>query len=143
MGHQATEKDHGTGGCYCGALRYALSGPALIMGQCHCRACQHVAGGAPQYFQLVAPETFSWTSGTPQSFERPDLPNAVTRFFCATCGTHVLTQRQDQAELVLKVGTLDAPGDFHPRVALCHAQAQPFHLVADGVTVFDDIPQRG
>jgi len=131
------------GGCYCGALRYAVTGRPVVKGQCHCRACQHFSGGAPQYFEVIAPECFEWTSGAPASFTLPDLDNAVTRFFCHACGTQVLTQRQDQDELVLKVGTLDAFERFRPHVAICHGDAPGFHTVPEGIPVFDGLPPRG
>ncbi|MFL4471561.1 GFA family protein [Tateyamaria armeniaca] len=112
------------------------------MGQCHCAACQRVGGGGPHYFELVDAKAFVWTDGTPRSYMRPDLENAVTRFFCGQCGTQIVTQRQDQSDLVLKVGSLDDVSHFSPRVALCHAQAQPFHSVPDGVRVFEAFPPQ-
>ncbi|WP_299145884.1 GFA family protein [uncultured Tateyamaria sp.] len=143
MAEHTTKFAPRTGGCYCGALRYAVSGRPLVKGQCHCRPCQQFAGGGPQYFELVAPDSFDWTHGTPASFALDDLENAVTRFFCATCGTQVLTRRQDQAALVLKVGTLDDPARFRPHVAICHGDAQAFHMVPDNIPVFDGLPPRG
>lgn len=143
MSIHATETSARQGGCYCGALRYTITQTLGVEGQCHCRACQHVAGGGPQFFLLVPPEAVTWSGAAPKSFKRRDLETAVTRFFCETCGTHILTQRQDQAALVLKVGTLDDPQAFSPRVAICHEDAQPFHTVAEGIAIYDGIPKRG
>ena len=137
----ATTANRHSGGCYCGTLRYATVLDGSVAGQCHCRACQHVAGGGPQYFQLVMPESFEWVSGQPRSYTKIALADPVTRFFCGDCGTHVLTRRSDQRALVLKVGTLDDPSYFRPRVAICMDEAQPFHTVADGVATFDGIPR--
>ncbi|WP_299657392.1 GFA family protein [uncultured Tateyamaria sp.] len=132
-----TTKD---GGCYCGAIRYAVSKPPLVKGQCHCRACQRYAGGAPQFFLLVPPEGFDWTKGSPAEYARPDLPNAVTRYFCPTCGTSLVTRRQDNPAVVVKVGTLDDPSRFTPHVAICHGEAPAFHTVPQGIAVFEDLP---
>ena len=143
MSTASSPKTEQTGGCYCGAVRYVLSAPPLLQAQCHCRPCQHIAGGGPQYFMLVAPDCLTWTGRPPTTFRRPDLPEAVTRSFCALCGTHILTQRQDQTALVLKVGTLDDPSFFAPTAAICFDEAQPFHTVAAGVPTFDGIPRRG
>ena len=101
-----------------------------------------VAGGGPHYFQLIAPEAFVWTHGAPRSFTRPELPGAVTRFFCGTCGTHILTHRPDQTALVLKIGTLDDPTRLRPHVASCHGAAPAFHPVPNGIPVFDGLPPR-
>ncbi|WP_147111000.1 GFA family protein [Tateyamaria sp. syn59] len=135
---QATETQ--TGGCYCSAVRFAITAAPLVKGQCHCRACQHMAGGAPQYFLLVPPTGFAWTQGQPRTYTRQDIENAVTRYFCPDCGTQLVTVRQDNPAFVVKVGVLDDPSEFKPRVAICHAQAQSFHHVPDGIPVFDDLP---
>ena len=75
-----------TGGCYCGALRYEVEGEPMFRGQCHCRECQKIAGGAENYFMAVPVEGFRYVKGEPARYSRPDLENPVTREFCATCG---------------------------------------------------------
>jgi hypothetical protein len=40
------EKPVLTGGCQCGAIRFALSAPPKKVSVCHCRMCQK-ASGAP------------------------------------------------------------------------------------------------
>lgn len=142
MSDQTTEITPKTGGCYCGALRYALSAAPIVKGQCHCSACQHIAGGAPQYFVLIPSDGFKWTKGMAQTFAHPHVKEAVTRSFCPTCGTHIMTQRRDQTALVIKVGTLDDPSRFRPHIAICHAQAPDFHMVPADVPVFEDLPPR-
>jgi hypothetical protein len=81
------------GGCYCGAVRYVAEGRPALRAQCHCRACQHISGGAPNLFMLMPAEGFRYTKGAPQTYRRPDKPDAVTREFCAACGTHLITRR--------------------------------------------------
>src|ERR1700740_2046933 len=81
------------GGCYCGAVRYVSEGEPILRAQCHCRACQHVSGGAPNLFMLMPPQGFRYTKGAPKTYKRPDKADAVTREFCAECGTHVLSRR--------------------------------------------------
>mmetsp|Transcript_6957 Transcript_6957/g.11153 ORF Transcript_6957/g.11153 Transcript_6957/m.11153 type:complete len:144 (-) Transcript_6957:160-591(-) len=143
MASQTTQNHTTTGGCYCGAVRFSLSERPVLQGQCHCRACQHIAGGAPQYFMLIPRDGLHWKGQGCATYQRSDLLAAVTRYFCPTCGTHIATRRPDQSEWVLKVGTLDDTSQFAPRVAICHAQAPGFHMVPDGIPVFDDIPKRG
>ena len=43
-------------------------------------------------FVLMPPDGFSYTKGTPKQFTRSDLEDAVTREFCAECGTHLTTR---------------------------------------------------
>ncbi|GGX55337.1 hypothetical protein GCM10007385_24830 [Tateyamaria omphalii] len=99
-----------------------------------------MSGGAPHYFMLVPPNGFHWTAGTPAQFTHPDVEGAVTRYFCDGCGTQLVTTRPDMPGTIVKIGTLDDPSGFAPRVAICHADALEFHTVPDGVQVFEGLP---
>ena len=55
------------GGCYCGAVRYVAEGKPVLRAQCHSRACQHIAGGAPNLFMLMPAEGFAYTKGAQNS----------------------------------------------------------------------------
>src|SRR6201986_1923979 len=100
------------GGCYCGAVRYQAEGKPMLKAQCHCRECQYISGGSPNMFVLMPPDGFSYTKGAPKKFPRSDLEGAVTREFCAECGTHIITRPPHVPGVVLKVGTLDDPTLF-------------------------------
>jgi hypothetical protein len=89
------------GGCYCGALRYKVDGDALFQGQCHCRECQYVSGGGPNYVMGLPEAGFSYIKGEPKGFSRSDLDNPVTREFCADCGTHILARSPAMAGAVI------------------------------------------
>ena len=129
------------GGCYCGALRYEVTKAAVRRGECYCRACQHVSGGGPNLFILVPPSGFRYTSGGPRAYKNPNLPEAVTRFFCETCGTHIATDRPGLEFVVLKAGTLDDPGNFiRADFAIFVSQAQEFHRLARDIPAFDELP---
>ncbi len=131
------------GGCYCGALRYKAGGKPMLKAQCHCRECQYISGGGPNLFMLMPAEEFSYTRGTPKEFTRTDIEQAVTREFCAACGTHILTRRPGLHQLVLKIGTLDDPAAVYaPKMAIYTKDMQPYHLIAEGLPAFERLPER-
>ena len=131
------------GGCYCGAVRYVAEGEPVLRAQCHCRACQYFSGGAPNLFMLVPAEEFAYTKGAPKTYKRPDKADAVTREFCAVCGTHMMSRRPGLRPVVLKIGTLDNPLVYGgAQKAIFTAEGQPFHLIADGVPAFEGLPPR-
>ena len=113
------------GGCYCGKVRYVAEGEPMRKGQCHCRECQFITGGAPNMFVVMPSAGFAYTKGAPKQFTRGDLENPVTREFCPDCGTHLATRPPGRPVIVVKVGTLDDPealrrpadGDLHHRQA--------------------------
>ena len=62
---------------------------------------------------------FAFTKGMPKPFTRNDLEGAVTREFCAECGTHLITRRPGLSAIILKVGTLDDPALYgSPQMAI-------------------------
>jgi hypothetical protein len=131
------------GGCYCGAVRYVAEGEPMMKAQCHCRECQYITGGSPNMFLLMPPAGFSYTKGTPKQFTRSDLESAVTREFCAECGTHMVTRRPGLPAVILKAGTLDDPALFGtPQMAIYTVDKQAFHQIPEGLPSFERLPQR-
>jgi hypothetical protein len=130
------------GGCYCRAVRFKSDGDALFKGQCHCRECQYISGGHPNVVIGMPEPGFSYSKGKPKTFKRGDLANAVTREFCAECGTHILTRTPAVPGAVLiKVGTLDDPSLFGgPQMVIFTVDKQTFHHVPEGVPTFERVP---
>lgn len=129
------------GGCYCGALRYAAEGEPMMEAQCYCRECQYITGGSPNVFIAMPVSGFRYTKGEPSKFARSDLERPVTREFCATCGTHVIT-RPNFPMVVVKVGTLDDPSVFKPKAAIYTVDRQHFHLIPEGISSFERLPRQ-
>jgi len=131
------------GGCYCGKVRYVAEGEPMRKGQCHCRECQFITGGAPNMFLVMPSAGFAYTKGAPKQFTRGDLENPVTREFCPDCGTHMATRPPGRPVIVVKVGTLDDPKLYGgPQMAIFTIDKQPFHQIPDGLPSFERMPQR-
>jgi len=131
------------GGCYCGAVRYEAEGRAQLKAQCHCRECQYITGGAPNFFLLMPPDGFRYTKGAPKQFTRSDIENPVTREFCAECGTHLATRRPGLPFVILKAGALDDPSQFGmPQMAIFTIDKQLFHMVPEGTPSFERLPPQ-
>jgi hypothetical protein len=129
------------GGCYCGAVRYVAEGEPMMKAQCHCRECQYLTGGAPNLFIAMPIAGFSYTKGQPSQFKRPDLERPVTREFCPTCGTHVVTRSPGFPAVIVKVGGLDDPKQFGgPDMAIYTVDQQPWHGIPEGVRAFERLP---
>jgi hypothetical protein len=132
-----------TGGCYCGDVRYECEGPSLMRGQCYCRTCQMISGGAGNLFMAVNAQGFQFTKGTPRAFNKQDRPGSPTRHFCDVCGVH-LTARSDRAPsaVLIKIGTLDDPGLFEgPELVTWTSEMQKFHLLPTDVPAYPEFPR--
>jgi hypothetical protein len=131
------------GGCYCGEVRYAAEGEPMMKAQCHCRECQYISGGAPNMFVALPADGFGYTKGAPKQFTRSDLERAVTREFCPTCGTHLVTRVPGLPMAVVKVGTFDDPSLFgQPQMAIYTIDKQAFHQILEGIPAFERLPRR-
>ena len=130
------------GGCYCKRVRYRAKGEPAMRAQCHCRECQYITGGGPNFFLMMPTDGFTYTKGEAKGFTRDDIERPVTREFCATCGTHLatLSPRRKNA-IIVKVGGLDDPSVYGgPQVVFYTSEAQPFHLFPEGVPAFEKFP---
>jgi hypothetical protein len=118
-----TRKPVLTGGCQCGAVRYAVYAMPERAGICHCRMCQKAVGGPFMAWAGVPAKDFAWTRGTPASFQSS---SAAERVFCARCGTPLgfrYTQRPESLDVT--VGSLDQPARVRLSVTLESAQRWP------------------
>ena len=100
------------GGCFCGALRYAIEQGDYLTANCHCTMCRRVHA-APYVTWLVVPvERFRYTAGAPTELESSA---GGTRYFCGRCGTHVACVNASHPEVIdVTLGSLDAPDRFVP-----------------------------
>ena len=129
------------GGCYCGQVRYKAEGEPVMKGQCHCRECQYISGGAPNVILAMPIAGFAYTKGTPKTFTRSDLERAVTREFCADCGTHMVSRAPGFPAVIIKVGTLDNPKAYgEPNLAIFTIDKQSFHHIPEGMPAFERLP---
>jgi len=65
-----------TGGCQCGAVRYALY-EVPVSTVCHCRMCQKAVGGPFAALSKVPLAQFAWTRGTQANSKAPRLRNGI------------------------------------------------------------------
>lgn len=99
--------DQITGGCPCGALRFAASGQPWRVGLCHCLDCRK-SHGALFHASAIFPETAVTITGEARHFR--------DRSFCPTCGSQVYAHIGD--EIGINLGSLDEPSRFRPTYEL-------------------------
>lgn len=135
-----TNQPLATGGCQCGAVRYAISGPFENPHICHCRMCQKAFGN---YFAALVgarKADFTWSRGTPAYFRSS---SAVERGFCRDCGTPLSFAYDDSARIAVSIGSLDNPDAVMPAVQYgLEGQRPAFAILHSlpGTRTEDDIP---
>jgi hypothetical protein len=102
-----------TGGCQCGAVRYALHKAPTNPHICHCRMCQKAFGSYFAPLAGVNREAFEITRGTLATFRSSDL---AERGFCAACGTPLTFRFIDSTRISISLGSLDEPEKIQPAI---------------------------
>ncbi len=97
---------HLTGGCQCGAVRYALFAQPNNASICHCRMCQKASGNLFGAFGGVKWAEFAWTRGAPKHFNSSAV---IARDFCGDCGTPLTFRSLDKDRVSVALGSLDHP----------------------------------
>src|SRR5437868_2047217 len=104
--------DRFTGGCQCGAVRYALhetpSGPHI----CHCRMCQKAFGSFFAPLTGVPVAAFEVTRGSLSTFRSSDQ---AERGFCKDCGTPLTFRYVERQRIAVSIGSLDEPEKIAPQ----------------------------
>lgn len=118
-----------TGGCRCGAVRYAIAPGFERHAVCHCRDCQ-LAHGAPLVGWIaVKAGNFTVTAGEPASYL---ADSGSRRDFCATCGTPLFFVNEAMLPGIVDVAsvTLDRPDIVPPlaQVQVAERRAWMAHL---------------
>jgi hypothetical protein len=103
-----------TGGCQCGAVRFAVYAAPLRIGLCHCRMCQKAVGGPFISLADVRHDDFAWTRGKPAVFRSSSI---AERDFCAACGTPLSYRQIGGGRIELTTGSFDRPEQVVPTYA--------------------------
>ena len=55
-----------SGGCLCGAIRYAVSAPLTSVIACHCTHCRKISGAGSSHNVAIPTNALSITKGEPR-----------------------------------------------------------------------------
>ena len=104
-----------TGGCLCGAVRYAAAGEPLNVRICHCRLCQKATGQAFFARAMFASDAVSIEGETAGFHSSEDLE----RRFCPRCGTGLFAVRLSTSErLSVSLASFDDPQALTPETQI-------------------------
>jgi hypothetical protein len=132
-----------TGGCLCGALRYAIEGEPALAGKCYCTDCRKETGTGHMTF-LSFPADAVTFSGEASRFTRPGGSGEdVIRVFCPTCGTTVAGYPTAMGDVVaIRAGTLDDASAVRLRFAVFARHAPAWDAPPAGLLTFPEMPPR-
>ena len=122
-----------TGGCLCGAVRYAVNGPLRDVLECHCSMCRRTHGHIGAY-SAVPRATLELTDATGLRWHRSS--DKARRGFCGTCGSSLFWDPIDKDYIAVAAGTIDPPTGLKTVLQIHTADAGDYY------TIRPDVPQR-
>lgn len=133
------------GGCACGAARYQLAGPPLLVYACHCHRCQSRSGAAFTLNMVVNTADLTLNAAlTERELARGE--RRVRQSWCPACGVIVsATALAAPDYATLLAGTLDDASWVRPIAQTCVESAVPWAIIPGVAAVawedFDFIEQ--
>ena len=79
-----------TSSCFCGEVKFEVTGDPVAMGYCHCSSCRHWSAGPVNAFTLWQPDALKVTQGATSIGTFSKSP-ASLRKWCKKCGGHLFT----------------------------------------------------
>lgn len=130
-----------TGGCLCGALRFAATGGPLWAGYCCCGDCRRASGSGFIPFLGFPAAALSFSGETRQFRSRSFRGGDAVRNFCPVCGALVFGGEAgiDDSHTVY-AGALDDPSLFEPSMALFTRDRPAWVVLPPGLTLFETMP---
>jgi hypothetical protein len=123
------------GGCFCGAVRFRLTGSVAQACYCHCASCRRAPGAPFVAWCTVAKDGFELTAGS--LAEHRSSPG-VTRGFCSHCGTSLTYTHEERGagEIDVTIATLDDPAPVVPTRHIWVEDKLPWLGIDDGLAQF-------
>ena len=130
------------GGCQCGALRYEIVKPPLMIYACHCSGCQRIAGSAFALSTTIAEASLEFTAGKPQRVSwTSEAGNERYGTFCGDCGCRIAHgQKPSSGFLSLRAGTFDDASWVVPAAHTWTTSAQPWFKFDAEDILWDEQP---
>ena len=131
-----------TGGCACGAVRYAIDAIPRAFYLCHCSECQRQTSSA--YGESLRCDPGSVTiEGETRTVRRMSESGTVRLGdFCPECGVRLFHRSEgDPDRLNVKAGTLDDTSWLVPAGHIWTGSKQPFVTIGDDELAYPAQPQ--
>jgi hypothetical protein len=119
-----------SGGCLCGAVRFAATGPLREVVFCHCGQCRRQSG----LFVAATAVDQGCLAVTGQDRLRWYAASAhAKRGFCRDCGTLMFWRPEAGQHVAIMAGSLDDPSVLRPGYHICTDGRPAFYDLSDGL----------
>jgi hypothetical protein len=131
-----------TGGCACGAIRYATRHEPIFQNHCQCRDCQRRSGTGHGSYLTFPVRAEMEIIGEASLWEvAADNGNVKSHAFCPTCGTPVYLRFAAMPDLIaVHAASLDEPARFAPQVLTYGVRGPAWDTMDPSLRAFAKMP---
>lgn len=141
-GHKGPDRDShsfASGSCLCNDVQFSLSGPPLVMINCHCSRCRRSRAAAHATNSFLQRDNFEWRRGADQVVDY-QLPN-TKRFgvsFCAKCGSLVPRDIAGRDTILIPSGCFDADPKSRPNFHIYVGSKANWYEITDDLVSYEE-----
>jgi len=130
-----------TGGCLCGAVRYAAVGAPTMMGHCYCADCRKASGSGFIPFMGFDASALTFSGDTLRFASKSARGTDAVRNSCPRCGGLVFggIVGEDSSHTIY-AGSLDDPTAFSPKIAIFTKDRPAWAALPPGLIAFEAMP---
>lgn len=113
------------GSCLCGEVTYEVDRLATPIQHCSCHTCRKAHAAAFNTVAGVDPQEFRWLQGQ-HALRAYESSPGKRRYFCSSCGSHLIAMREGASTFTLRVATLDEHPGSTPEFQIWQAHEAPW-----------------
>lgn len=119
-----------TGQCFCGAVKFTVTGDPINVRACHCKDCQRVTGSA-FFVRALFPKDQVTVTGTLAEFPSSE---DLTRKFCPRCGSQLFADRKSRPDAIaIALGSFDNLEGILPSEHIWISDKQEWFSIPAGI----------
>lgn len=127
------------GTCLCGAVRYEIDGPFVMMLHCHCSMCRKHHGAAFATFVAAPLAGLRWLAGEEEIVHYASSAQGV-RSFCPHCGSVAPTIMEAMDQVVVPAGNLQGELGIEPQGHIFAGSKAPWYEITDALPQYEAYP---
>jgi len=120
------------GSCLCGRIKYEISGALGPLVHCHCHTCRKAHAAAFNTAARAKRADFRWVEGETE-VRTYESTAGKSRYFCGTCGSHLIAAWQGEDEIIVRIGSLDDDPGSRPILHIWTSMKAPWFEITDGL----------
>jgi len=133
-----SQKNHKTGSCLCGAVKFEVTGPFRDIMMCHCNQCQKASG-----------HHAAATAASTENFHFSELAGLcwykssghADRGFCCECGSSLFWRMVGQNNMSIFVGCLDGELELPVSQHIFVADKKKYYKIEGNAPQYNTYPK--